>query len=172
MGLHPVAGSKIYIGRRVAAREEVVVSDFYGSDWTEIKGWTQAGSLGDTQETVTQASISQQRAQKAKGTLNAGRMDNTFKPIAADPGQIRFKRAIESCANYEFKIEWSADCDSEITPADLFYGLALPGAKAGGEANASQLRSWAVEIDSNIVEDTDGGFPPILVVNENNIILD
>lgn len=235
-GLQPVAGSKIYIGRRVANKEEVVLADFTGATWTEIKGWTSSGSLGDTQEVITQNLISRSRTLKAKGTSNAGRMDNTFVPMPNDLGQLAFKAAIESCSDYEFKVEWGADCAPEDTvtisiaspgvitwpgghgleagspiqfsttgalptglvvgttyyviaagltadhfsvaatpggtaivtsgtqngvhtaaaqPAgqtDLFYGLAFPGAKQGGEANTSQLRTWGIEVNTNIVE--------------------
>lgn len=35
---------------------------------------------------------------------------------------------------------------------DMFYGLALPGARQGGEANAVQMRAWSISVDSNIVE--------------------
>lgn len=35
---------------------------------------------------------------------------------------------------------------------DMFYGLAMPGKKQGGESNSPQLRSWSIAIDSNIVE--------------------
>lgn len=35
---------------------------------------------------------------------------------------------------------------------DLFYGLALPGARSGGEATAINLRTWSIAVDSNIVE--------------------
>lgn len=35
---------------------------------------------------------------------------------------------------------------------NMFQGLAMPGARQGGEANASQLRTWSIAIDSNIVE--------------------
>lgn len=40
----------------------------------------------------------------------------------------------------------------ELGMTDLFYGLALPGSKQGGEANTVQLVSWSIAIDSNIVE--------------------
>jgi hypothetical protein len=234
--LQPVAGSKIYIGRRVANKEEVVLADFNGAPWLEIQGWTSSGSLGDTQEVVTQNLISRGRTLKAKGTKNAGRMDNTFVPMPNDPGQQAFKAAIESCSDYEFKVEWGADCAPEdnvtitianpgvitwpgghglevgapiqfsttgalptglvagttyyviaagFTPdkfsvaatpggaaivttgvqngvhtataqpagqTDLFYGLAFPGAKQGGEANASQLRTWGIEVNTNVLE--------------------
>lgn len=35
---------------------------------------------------------------------------------------------------------------------DLFYALAMPGARSGGDATASHLRTWSLGIDSNIVE--------------------
>lgn len=35
---------------------------------------------------------------------------------------------------------------------DLFYGMALPGARSGGDATAAHLRTWSLGIDSNIVE--------------------
>lgn len=35
---------------------------------------------------------------------------------------------------------------------DLFLGLAMPGARQGGEANTTNLRSWSIGITSNIVE--------------------
>lgn len=39
----------------------------------------------------------------------------------------------------------------EIGMTNLFYGLAMPGTKQGGEANTAQLQSWSIAIDSNIV---------------------
>lgn len=39
-----------------------------------------------------------------------------------------------------------------VGQTDMFYGLALPGAKQGGDANTAQLRNWSIAIDSNIVE--------------------
>jgi hypothetical protein len=234
-GLQPVAGSKIYIGRRVAQKSEVVLADFNGAPWIEIDGWTNAGAIGDTREVITQNLINRSRTAKAKGTANGGRMDNQFVPMPNDPGQMAFKAAIESCSDYEMKIEWGAGCAPEdnvtisiaspgvvtwpgghgleagspvqfattgalptgltvgttyyvlaagLTPdsfsvsatpggtaivtsgtqngvhtataqpageTDLFYALAFPGPKQGGEANTSQLRTWSAEITSNII---------------------
>jgi hypothetical protein len=156
VGLHAVAGSKIYIGRRVAARQVVRASDFDGAPWLEINGWAQSGQLGDVQEVISQNLISQRRVRKGKGTRNAGRMENVFTPMPLDPGQQRLQAAVASCAAYEFKIEWAAGCGDagdEEAVTDLFYGMAFPGVRSGGEANTAQLRSWAFEIISNIVEE-------------------
>lgn len=233
--LYPISGSKIYIGNRVTGKGTVTAADFAGKTWTEIGGWASAGSIGDTQEVGEQSLINENRVRKFKTTLNAGTMENTFVPMALDPGQIKFKEAIESCQPYSFKIEWGGDCAPEsvvtisvatpgvvtwadhgfvagqpvtfsttgalptgleadtayyvvaagitantfsvsATPGgaaiattaagsgvitavappagmtDLFYGLALPGARSGGEATAVNMRTWSIGIDSNIVE--------------------
>lgn len=155
--LFAVAGSKIYIGTEVTAKDTVTEADFTGQSWIEIGGWTNAGAIGDTQEVIEQTVISSGRVRKIKGTRNAGTMENQFLPDNSDLGQIAFREAIESCRPYAFKIEWGAGCleDGDPIPegqTDLFYGLALPGAKSGGEANTAQLRSWSIAVDSNIVE--------------------
>lgn len=234
--VYPVAGSKLFIGGRVNAKGTVTAADFAGADWTEIGGWANAGAIGDTQEVGEQALINEKRVRKFKTTLNGGTMENQFVPMALDPGQIKFREAIEDCVPYQFKIEWGADCvpSSNVTisvadpavitwpshglvagqpvvfsnqggalptgltagtvyyvlptglatntfqasasvggpavvttaagtgtqiasapPAgmtDLFYGLALPGARQGGDATAAHLRAWSIAVDSNIVE--------------------
>ncbi len=234
--LYPIAGSKLYIGNRVTAKGTVTAADFEDAVWTEIDGWANAGAIGDTQEVGEQSLINENRVRKFKTTKNGGTMENQFVPMANDPGQIKFKEAIEDCVPYQFKIEWGADCMPsstvtvsvadpavvtwnahglsagqpivfsneggalptgltagtvyyvrsagltaneftvsttpggaavEVTAAgtgtttasappagqtDLFYGLALPGARQGGEANAVHLRTWSIAVDSNIVE--------------------
>lgn len=233
--LYPIAGSKIYIGNRVVGKGTVTATDFDGASWTEIDGWANAGALGDTQNVGEQDLINQRRTRKFKTTLNGGTMENQFVPMANDPGQMKFREAIEDCVPYQFKIEWGADCVPENTvtisvaapgvvswtghgftagqpivftttdtlptglttgtvyyviaagitsdafsvaatpggtgiettgagngthtasapPAgmtDMFYGLALPGARQGGGATSAHLRTWGISVDSNIVE--------------------
>lgn len=240
MALQAVNGSKFYIGTRVAPKGTVTLADFTAQEaaWVEVKGWTQSGSLGDTQQLITQDFIDEGRTRQIKGTRVGAAMENTFAPIPNDPGQIAFKAAIESCSPYAFKVEWGAGCASEgevtisvanpgvvtwpgghglevgspvifepeggnlptglspdtvyyvvaagLTPTtfsvaatpggsaiattlaatatsitataqpagstDLFFGLAMPGAKQGGAANTALLRTWSVAVDSNIVE--------------------
>lgn len=234
-GLYPISGSKIYIGGRVTAKGTVTAVDFNGATWTELNGWANAGSIGDTQEVGEQGLINEKRIRKFKSTLNGGTMENQFVPMPLDPGQIKFKEAIADCVPYQFKIEWGADCvpSSNVTISiaapgvitwashglkagqpvmfdttgtlptgltkgtayyvletgltansfsvsatpggtavatsstqtgtqtasappvgmtDLFYGLALPGARSGGEANAVHMRTWSIAVDSNMVE--------------------
>lgn len=241
MALQAVNGSKIFIGTRVAPKGEVALADFsaQSTHWIEIKGWAQSGSLGDTQELISQNFIDEGRTRQIKGTRVGGSMENTFAPLPNDPGQARFREAIDSCSPYAFKVEWGAGCASEgevtinvatpgvvtwpgghgleagapvmfdptggnlptglspstvyyvaaspaptpttfsvaATPGgsaiattvaatatsitataqpsgstDLFFGLAMPGAKSGGASNAPLLRAWSIAVDSNIVE--------------------
>jgi len=148
--MNPIGGSKLYIGLRVAGKSEVTEVDFIGQDWLEIGGLVTLGSLGDSQEVVSQAVLSGRLAQ-TKGTVSGQVMENTFLPIAGDPGQQRFLAAMESCSPYAFKVEWNEGCEDDPM-VDLFYGLAMPGSRAGGDANTAQLRSWAIAVDSNVVE--------------------
>lgn len=231
-GLYAVAGSKLYIGSRVARKGTVTAADFADQVWTEIGGWASAGAIGDTQEIIEQTLINEDRVRKIKGVKNGGTFENTFVPMALDAGQKKFREAIESCLPYAFKIMWGGNCAPEsvvsfsgslvswsshglvagqpviftenggtlptgvvegtvyyviatglaanafsisateggeaITftggsgdvvasapPAgmqDMFFGLAISGARSGGEANAVNLRTWSISVDSNIVE--------------------
>ena len=234
--VYPVAGSKIYIGNRVTGKGTVTLADFANADWVEIGGWANAGTLGDTQEVGEQALINERRVRKYKTTLNGGTMENQHVPMALDPGQMRFKQAIEDCQPYQFKVEWGGDCAPESvveisvgTPGvvtwqghgqvagqpvvftneggalptgltagtvyyvsatgltansfsvsaipggaaidttaagsgvdtatappagmtDMFFGLAMPGARSGGDATAAHLRTWSIGVDSSILE--------------------
>jgi hypothetical protein len=51
-------------------------------------------------------------------------MENTFAPMATDPGQIRMAAAAIDCANYAFKVEWGAGCVSEGV---VTISVATPG---------------------------------------------
>lgn len=234
-GLYPISGSKFFIGSRRAAKGVVTAADFTGEVWTEVGGWANAGAIGDTQNVGEQELINENRVRKFKTTKNGGTMENQFVPMALDPGQKKFKEAIDDCQPYAFKIEWGADCSPEsavtvsnadpavvtwnghglvagqpvvfsttgtlptgltagtvyyilsaglttdafsvaATPngdaiettgagtgthtavaspigmTDLFYALALPGARQGGAATAAHLRNWSIAVDSNIFE--------------------
>ncbi|SMC97217.1 hypothetical protein [Novosphingobium sp. B1] len=78
MALQAVAGSKIYIGTRVAPKSAVSLADFTAQEaaWTEIKGWTQSGALGDTQEIISQNVISEGRRRTRDHYRPAPRLKN------------------------------------------------------------------------------------------------
>ncbi len=136
MGLQAVAGSKIYIGTRVALPADLTVTlaDFAAqeSEWLEINGWTNAGALGDTVEAISQNFIGANRTVTIGGTANSAAMENVFAPLPNDPGQVRLRSGL-GCANFAFKIEWGAACALE---GPVTISVATPGVVtwAGGHA--------------------------------------
>ena len=105
-----VAGSKIYIGRKVARKTNIVLADFSGATWTEIGGWTNMGAIGVTQNWVSQSFINDNFDAQVKGTSAGATMENTFSPDPNDAGQILLRAAQLDCSNYEFKVEFGAGC--------------------------------------------------------------
>lgn len=128
MGLQAIAGSKFFIGTRVALPADltVVLADFapQEAEWLEVQGWTNAGSLGDARSEINQDFIGAGRTVTIKGTANSPAMENVFAPIANDPGQTRLRDAVEDCANYAFKVEWGAGCAAE---GPVTISVAAPG---------------------------------------------
>ncbi|WP_293875571.1 hypothetical protein [Sphingomonas sp. UBA978] len=137
MALQAVAGSKFYIGTRVALPNDLIVelADFapQEAEWIEVNGWTNAGSLGDTRTAISQNFIGSGRTVTISGTADSAAMENTFSPLPNDPGQQRLVAAMEGCANHAFKIEWGAGCATEGL---VTITVASPGVVtwAGGHA--------------------------------------
>lgn len=147
MALQAVAGSKFYIGTRVALPADLTVTlaDFapQESEWLEVKGWTNAGSLGDARAEITQAFIGAGRDVTIKGTANSPAMENIFSPIQNDPGQTRLRNAVDDCANYAFKVEWGAGCAAEdvVTISVADPGVVTWPGGHGLEANSPVMFS-------------------------------
>lgn len=156
MAAYAIAGSKLFIGTAVDAKGEVAEADFTAAVWVEVKDWVTAGAIGDTQEIIEQNTISGRRTRKVKGVLNGGTMENQFLPNPADPGQTALKTAMSDCKPYQFKIEWGADCLPEDGSMDgmtsMFLALVAGNQRQGGDANAIQLMTVNLAIDSNILE--------------------
>lgn len=110
-GLQKIAGSAIYIGKRMAYQTEYDASDFTGISWTKIAHMTNIGDLGSEQATITQTLIDSNTTLYAKGTISFPIMTNTFVPTQADAGQTAFRAAQRDCAPYAFRIVWGADCE-------------------------------------------------------------
>lgn len=110
--LYTMANTKIYISDAPqTAKGEVTAADFAGINWIEIKGLYNLGELGGEQAINEFELISEVWTRKTKGGRNGGTMTNVFIPYFADPGQRKFKEAIEdNCRPYAFKVERGADC--------------------------------------------------------------
>jgi len=150
--VYPVAGSKFFIGGAVAQKSTVTAADFAGQTWTEVKGWANAGTLGDTQNVGTQSLIDDAREQQFKTTRSGGMFENTWVPIANDPGQLAMKAAAERCGNYAWKVEWGANC---APAADVEISVATPA-----------VVTWpghGLEAGNPVVFDSTGTLPTGLV---------
>lgn len=123
--LYTIAGTKVYISSTpVNAKGEVALEDFANADWLEIGGLYNLGELGGEQAINEFELINEVWTRKTKGGRNGGTMTNQFIPMGFDPGQIKYKEAIENCRPYQFKIERGADCTPE---ADVTISVGTPG---------------------------------------------
>lgn len=105
-----ISGSRIYIGTRIARKSTMVATDFTSQSWTEIGGWTNRGTLGDSSQEITTDVINERRTIKSKGTRNAGNSEHQFLKMVDDAGQAALRAAEGTCCNYAFKIVDGADC--------------------------------------------------------------
>lgn len=152
--MYPVAGSKIYIGNAPIADQDddFVEADFSGVTWTEIKGWVTMGAHGDAATLVTSDQIGNSRTKKAKGTRNAGSMENVFDVVADDPGQLALIAAEKTDDNYPFRIVYNDAPAGGGTPSEhKFIGLVMSANRAGGGANDPRRMNATIEINSNLV---------------------
>ncbi|WP_027991938.1 hypothetical protein [Sinorhizobium meliloti] len=105
--LYPVAGAKIYIGpavNNVPDDADINEALFSSVSFTEVKGWQTMGAIGDAAALITESVISSGRDLKAKGTRNAGSMQNNFIILPDDIGQIALIEAEATPYNYPFKL--------------------------------------------------------------------
>ena len=110
--LHTIANTKVFISKNPTSRNtELTPEDFEGTEWIEIGGLYQLGELGGDQQINEYELINEKWMIKSKSTRNGGTMTNVFIPMPLDPGQIKFKEAIDDdCNPYKFKVERGADC--------------------------------------------------------------
>ncbi|PDT55033.1 MULTISPECIES: hypothetical protein [Sinorhizobium] len=126
--LYPVAGAKIYIGPAVNSvpdDADVIESLFTSVSFTEVKGWQTMGAIGDAATLITEAVISSGRDLKAKGTRNAGSMQNNFIILPTDAGQIALIAAEKTDYNYPFKLAFDDAPPAKTTTVTMT--IANPG---------------------------------------------
>lgn len=154
--LHPVAGSKLYIGAAMdLPTADLAETDFDSQTWTEIKGWTNMGPIGDTSASITSDWIGAKRTKKLKGTRDAGNMENTFDVLSDDPGQLALIAAEQSSSNFAFRVvlDDAPATGSAPTPSErLFVALVMSTSEQGGNANTPYAMQAALAINSNIVK--------------------
>lgn len=122
--LFTAANSKIYISETpVNSKGESTIADFASTVWIQIQGLYNLGELGGEQTINEFELIDEVWTRKTKGGRNGGTMPNQFVPMALDPGQLKYKEAIESCRPYQFKLERGADCFAEANVTIAIGGV-------------------------------------------------
>lgn len=154
--MYPVAGCKFFIGSAAIEDQDddFIATDFDAVTWVEVKGWVTMGASGDAATLVTSDQIGNKRTKKAKGTRNAGSMENVFDVIADDPGQLALVAAEQTDDNYPFRIVYNDTPTTGPAPTpseSLFIGLVMSRSRAGGGANDPRRMNSTVEINSNVV---------------------
>lgn len=155
--LFPVAGAKIFIGPAVTTvpdDADLDATDFASVTWTEVKGWQTMGAIGDNATLISEDIISSGRTLKAKGTRNAGSMQNSFIVLPNDVGQLALLAAENSPYNFPFKIEFddTPPTGSDPSPTTkFFYGIVMSSQEQGGGANTARRLNGTVEINSAVI---------------------
>ena len=154
--MYAVADCKIFIGDAPMddQDDDFVEADFDTVVWTEIDGWVTMGAHGDTAALVTSDQIGVGRTKKAKGTRNAGSMENVFDVVADDPGQLALVAAEQTNQNWPFRIVYNDAPATGVAPApseSKFIGIVMSQSRAGGGANDPRRMNATIEINSNVV---------------------
>lgn len=144
--IYTMAGTRIFISDSpVTAKSNVTPEDFQGINWIEINGLFSVGELGGDQTINEYELINSDWFVKSKGSRNGGTMANVFIPMHLDPGQAKFREAIEdNCRPYAFRVERGADCAPEET---VTVSVGAPGVVTwtGSEFAAGQPVMFSTE---------------------------
>lgn len=151
-GLFTTAGSTVHIGGAKAfAGTDFTASDFSSETWTQIKGVTNLGGVGDTSELVTSDHIESNRTRKGKGTRNAGAMELAIDLDYADAGQLAAIAAEKTKSSYGFKVTFN-DAPAGGTPSERYFvAFVMSTREQFNEANSVMKLMVTLEVDSNVV---------------------
>lgn len=152
--MYSIAGERIYIGSAAISdqNDDFEASDFSSVTWVEITGWTQRGEFGDAAAVVTSDQIGRSRTKKAKGTNNAGTMENVFDRNDSDAGQAKLKEAMAASDNYPIRVLDPLRSGESTAAYAMFIGLVMSSRRNSGGPNDPDRISCSIEINSNIVD--------------------
>ncbi|WP_275789105.1 hypothetical protein [Pararhizobium gei] len=157
MPIHTTAGSKLYIGPVLAAKNtDFVAADFSAilDDFEEITSMESMGQLGDTSRAVPIELIDQARDKTLKGTRSAGNMEIVCAQDAADPGQINMIAAERTPFDYAFKVELNDKPAAGSAPKNsvrFFIGKVMSQQEVYEGANSVRKTNFIIAVNSNIV---------------------
>lgn len=153
--IYTMANTKVFISENpVNARLDVTPEDFQGINWIEIRGLFSVGALGGDQTINEYELINSNWTTKTKGIRNGGTMANVFIPMHLDPGQAKFREAIEdNCRHYAFRVERGADCSPEatVTVTDGVFTWSASEFTAGQPVMFSSEGALPAELTAGVV---------------------
>lgn len=153
MTIYATNGAKLYIGGILDAPDsDLTLSSFSAQAWTEIHELEALGSLGDTSEEITFASVSSSRQRRLKGVRNAGTMEVVCGIDYADAGQLALIDAEKSRYDYAFKLVLN-DASPTGTPSERYFVAAVGSAsEAYDSANSVMKLNASLWVNSNVVK--------------------
>ena len=154
MTIFATKGSKIFIGGAMGSgNTDLLLTDFSGqtANWKQIRETEGLGSLGDTSEEISFATIDRPRTRRFKGVRNAGTLELVCGIDYADEGQLALLAAEKSDEEYAFKIVLN-DAPSGGTPSERYF-VAMVGSavEAFDQANNVMKLNASLWVNSNIV---------------------
>ena len=121
--------------------------------YTEVKEIESIGEFGDQASTITFTSLADARTRKRKGVRDAGDLSVVVANDPLDAGQLAMIAGQLTDFSYAFKVILADAADSNDTDSTFYFRGLVGSARLNvGAANAMIKRTFAVLIDSKIVE--------------------
>lgn len=125
-GVETVAGSNISISASPPATFDKAGYEAV-SNWAKIGEITDGGSHGRTYAEVLHNPIDTRGTQKFKGSFNEGTKTLQLGVDYGDPGQVLLKQALNSDADFSFKVEYQGGDIDYFQAKVLSFEIATAG---------------------------------------------
>lgn len=141
MASSTVAGTKIYISAANPATFDV--AGYVALTYTEIGNIDDAGEHGRTYNEVSFNPIGSRGTEKYKGSFNEGNKTLSLAYDSADTGIALVKTALDSDADYSFKVTYPSG------DSDYFQAKVMTLSKATGGVDTMFMASVELAITTN-----------------------
>ena len=138
MAVATTAGSTLGISSSNPATYDV--TGYAALTFTEIGEITDFGEFGRQYNLVTHNPVASRGTQKFKGSFNEGTMSLTMALDTDDAGQVAVKAAVDSDANYSFKMTHHGS-------GDVYYFQAKVMSFRVGFSNVDAVTTATVELE-------------------------
>lgn len=154
MPIYATAGAKLYIGQALPAESgDMVVSDFVGQSWVNIRWLETLGEVGDESAEITFDAIGESRTQKLKGVRNAGTMAVVAGIDYTDPGQEAVRNAEKSPNDYAFRLEFNDEPTVTGVPSYRYFCAKVMSVREVLDtANNVMKMNMSLGVNSNVVK--------------------